>query len=774
MNSLKVRTKLSLIFGVIIALLVVLTYVPWRSMGDVEKETSAMNMQDVPMLDVATSIAQGILNMRLTMRDYVVTPSPEKWKKSQESLTELLKVVDKAQALVQAYPDRTGFASGLAVLIPGGAAYGKACIDLHEMIDRTNTFVQEMSAFGQTLQNDLQDIRGDMDISDVPRNLAQQLYGEVTSVRFNMLAALRVEDVAGMKKAGEAFTEMNKLAAVLARSTPFLKERTDNIVTTLAAYEKSYGSLVQALDKQTNQFATMELIAIEGQKAADALLAEARASVNHMAAQVEASMKATRNATLTLGLVCLFVCVLASLYISRDITRAINICLGTMTEIAEGNQEARCHLNRGDEFGLLATAINTAFDRVLAVSHWYQGILNGLPFPLLTTNNERTLTFMNDKAVAMLGAKAKDAIGKPCNVWGCSVCNTPDCSVQRCERGQGSVECEVFGHGYHRAEAVRLLNLEGQCTGYVTMAFDINEEKRLAAEADQAIVAGRQAAADTISKVVERVSSAATQLAAQVEQAARGSELAANRMGMAAAAVQELTASVVEVASTAGQAAGAGDGMRNRANDGSTLVNTVVHDMGDVQKQARALKGDMEALESQAEGIGNILVTIADIADQTNLLALNAAIEAARAGDAGRGFAVVADEVRKLAEKTMNATQEVGKTIHNIRTAVSDGVTHTQHAAEAVEQSTELAGSSGQSLQRIVELAKANAHYSQIIATAAEESAAATKAIAESVNEVDGLAHNSSRKMDEALRLVQANLNAVQSLHCVLEKLRKA
>lgn len=64
----------------------------------------------------------------------------------------------------------------------------------------------------------------------------------------------------------------------------------------------------------------------------------------------------------------------------------------------------------------------------------------------------------------------------------------------------------------------------------------------------------------------------------------------------------------------------------------------MVAGIGLVEKQALALKTDMNELGTQAEGIGNVLNMISDIADQTNLLALNAAIEAARAGDAGRGF----------------------------------------------------------------------------------------------------------------------------------------
>ena len=90
----------------------------------------------------------------------------------------------------------------------------------------------------------------------------------------------------------------------------------------------------------------------------------------------------------------------------------------------------------------------------------------------------------------------------------------------------------------------------------------------------------------------------------------------------------------------------------------------------------------------QAEGIGQIMGVIADIADQTNLLALNAATEAARAGDAGRGFAVVADEVRKLAEKTIAATHsaETAQAMEQASNAVADLAQRSQALQRRIDQ----------------------------------------------------------------------------------------
>ena len=198
------------------------------------------------------------------------------------------------------------------------------------------------------------------------------------------------------------------------------------------------------------------------------------------------------------------------------------------------------------------------------------------------------------------------------------------------------------------------------------------EESRHQAESAKA--EGMLHAAKRLEKVVAVVTSASDELSGQIGQSSQGAEMQALRVAETATAIEQMTATVIEVARNAARAAETSDNAKAKAQQGAEVVGRVIKEMEDVQGQTLTMKSDMHALGGQAEGIGRVLNVITDIADQTNLLALNAAIEAARAGEAGRGFAVVADEVRKLAEKTMTATREVGEAIKGIQDGTKKNV----------------------------------------------------------------------------------------------------
>ncbi|MCL4536523.1 MAG: methyl-accepting chemotaxis protein [Nitrospirae bacterium] len=109
-----------------------------------------------------------------------------------------------------------------------------------------------------------------------------------------------------------------------------------------------------------------------------------------------------------------------------------------------------------------------------------------------------------------------------------------------------------------------------------------------------------------------------------------------------------------------------------------------VEDISRQQEKVTEVVNNIQNLGAATENIGNIVVSISDIADQTNLLALNAAIEAARVGDKGRGFAVVADEVRKLAQKTEKLTKGIADILEDLKEKVTTAVGEVDKISEII------------------------------------------------------------------------------------------
>ena len=290
--------------------------------------------------------------------------------------------------------------------------------------------------------------------------------------------------------------------------------------------------------------------------------------------------------------------------------------------------------------------------------------------------------------------------------------------------------------------------------------------------AERAKAEGMLQAAQQLEGIVQIVSSASEALSDQIAQSSRGADEQSGRVRETATAMEEMNATVLEVARNAQQAADVSHQTREQAEEGSQILNEAVKGIESVHTQSIAIKEDMDALGKQAESIGQIMGVIADIADQTNLLALNAAIEAARAGDAGRGFAVVADEVRKLAEKTMSATQEVGQAITGIQTGTRKNIQNVEQVADTIEGATNMSVRSGESLKKILELVHLVNDQVQSIATASEQQSAASEEINQSVEQVATISAQTAQAMEQASGAVADLTQQAQSLQQVIEKMK--
>lgn len=300
------------------------------------------------------------------------------------------------------------------------------------------------------------------------------------------------------------------------------------------------------------------------------------------------------------------------------------------------------------------------------------------------------------------------------------------------------------------------------------------QEARIAQQsAETARQEGMLAAAHQLEEVVTIVNTVTTELLHHIEDAEHGSEKQAHRVSETASAMEEMNNTVMEVARNANTTATLTQTTREKAESGAQAVQDVVNRIGEVQKDALAVKTDMSQLHVNVQSIQEIMRVISDIADQTNLLALNAAIEAARAGDAGRGFAVVADEVRKLAEKTMNSTTDVAKAITAIQHSTQQSMNQVDVTVDNIGKTTAQAAESGTALREIVALVENAAEQVEAIAAASEQQSSTSEHINHSMTGINTIAAENSANMRKAAQSVSDLSAQAQVLYKLIENMKK-
>ncbi|MCX8018041.1 MAG: methyl-accepting chemotaxis protein, partial [Rhodocyclaceae bacterium] len=206
-----------------------------------------------------------------------------------------------------------------------------------------------------------------------------------------------------------------------------------------------------------------------------------------------------------------------------------------------------------------------------------------------------------------------------------------------------------------------------------------------------------------------------------------------------AAATEEFSQSVAEVASHAEETAGAARHSQELVVGSNDKIGQSMAATSKVVESVQASSSTINQLSHAIQKIGDITRVIQEIASQTNLLALNAAIEAARAGEQGRGFAVVADEVRKLAERTTSSTTDIANMVSEIQAVTQTAVSSMEQAAREVDTGIGMLRESVSGLDGITSASQQVSNMAQQISEAAQQQNIASQEVANNMEHITGL-----------------------------------
>lgn len=552
------------------------------------------------------------------------------------------------------------------------------------------------------------------------------------------------------------------------------KENLAKLEPALAGYLKEVQVYLDLIDTGKEKEAIAMLsdgTALSNYKVAFATSIDALEEINQKTAE---EMKTQADATfagsvLTLAIIGILGFI-AALSLGFVISRSISIPLGRgvtmMQEMSLGHLGTRLKMDRKDEIGVLAGAMDSFTDDL-------QKVILAAMKEIAAGNLSITVSQRDDRdeispammnmldalrglvsEAKMLSQAAVDGklttrgdagrfqggyreIVEGVNATLDSVINP----VNEAMRLSGS-----FAKGDYTDRVSDQLQVKGDFIPFKEALNQIGIQGSIAIGGVKAEIESLTAGMEETNASAEEVSSTTNMLSQSSSSVSVLAERSGESIKQSLTAMEDLSNTVSAVATKAEQASAMAKQTVDLSEKGVTLAGEAEKGMEGIMHSASETGEIITDITSQMEEIGKIVDVITGIAEQTGLLALNAAIEAARAGDAGMGFAVVADEVKSLALESQKSAENIASIIGNLQKKSQKASESMKTAATDVKAGNEAVSKTLEVFNEIVQAINVVHSNMTEVAGATEEQAAAVEEITASVNEVGGLVQQTAKE----------------------------
>ncbi|GAA3563337.1 methyl-accepting chemotaxis protein [Marinobacter xestospongiae] len=275
-----------------------------------------------------------------------------------------------------------------------------------------------------------------------------------------------------------------------------------------------------------------------------------------------------------------------------------------------------------------------------------------------------------------------------------------------------------------------------------------------------------------INQGASSIASASEELSTVTHQTNMGVAEQKSQTDQVAAALNQMVATVSEVARSAEAAFQSTNHCSDKTESGTAATNETLNFVSELNSQSTSVMQQLNTLKAETDNIGTVLDVIKAVAEQTNLLALNAAIEAARAGEQGRGFAVVADEVRSLAKRTQTSAVEIEALIGNLLTSAETAVSGMGQGHKLAQQTLERAELGGTAIQAIAEAVEEIRRYNSQIATAADQQISVTEDINKNMTQIRDIGDQSAASTEQVSAASEELARLAEGLHTQIAQFR--